>query len=213
MQFSLIEWLMGTSIAVKLIIAVLFVLSLLSWSIIFSKLWQLKTIKIKQYSKNLQFEPNLNAIHQNFDYNNKNQAESLIHCAVSAFNQYKHQPLNIQLDNTERSMYIKIDENFSNYSKNLALLSSIANVSPYIGLLGTVIGIMHTFLNLGDASGIAQIAPSIAESLVVTALGLIVAIPASFAYNYFADKISDIQSTFFTLKDRIINLLTLSNSN
>ena len=68
---------------------------------------------------------------------------------------------------------------------------------------------MHTFLNLGDASGIQQIAPSIAESLIVTAMGLVVAIPASMAYSYFADKLNDIQTSFYTLKDRIINLLTL----
>jgi biopolymer transport protein TolQ len=210
MQFSLFDWLANASILIKIIMAVLFIMSLLSWSLVFSKYWQLKNVKVKDYIKTLEFEPNLQAIYQKLSNTNPTDAESVVYTAILSFKQYQHQPLDIQLQNTERSICINLDDKFSLFGKNINILASIANIAPYIGLLGTVIGIMHTFLNLGDASGIQQIAPSIAESLIVTAMGLIVAIPASMAYSYFADKLNDIQTSFYTLKDRIINLLTLN---
>ncbi len=210
MQFSLFDWLINSSIFIKIIMAFLFIMSLISWSLIFAKYWQLKNINIKQYLKTLEFEPNLTAIYQKLSNNKTTHPESIVYTAIYAFKQYQQHPLDIQLQNTERSISINLDDKFSMFSKNINLLASIANIAPYVGLLGTVIGIMHTFLNLGEASGIQQIAPNIAESLVVTAMGLVTAIPASMAYSYFADKLNDIQTSFFTLKDRIINLLTLN---
>ncbi len=221
MQFSLLEWLINSSIIIKIIIFILVMCSIFSWSIIFSKTWQLKQLNLRYYLNSMSLDPNLNTIYNNIPQSSKNYAENLIYTVINTYKVFleKHKSnnesnnifhINTQhaIENIERSSNIKIEEQINKFSNGLVNLSSIANISPYIGLLGTVIGIMHTFLNLNESNNIQQIAPSIAESLIVTALGLLVAIPASFAYNYFADKVNLLQNNSYLLKDKIINLLT-----
>jgi biopolymer transport protein TolQ len=92
---------------------------------------------------------------------------------------------------------------------NLGFLASAGSVSPYIGLLGTVWGIMHAFIGLAnvESATLAAVAPGIAEALIATAMGLFAAIPAVVAYNYYSTDIDRLATRFETFVDEFINIL------
>jgi biopolymer transport protein TolQ len=217
MNFSLLNWIVQSNITIKIILAILLLMSLLSWSILFAKIFQLRRIQIHQYLKTFAFSPNIQAMQQTLHTKLPQDLcheDIIIKAGIHAFNQnqaHMHtNVLDLQLQNSERIMNIEIEQCLHMYNTKLNTLASIANIAPYIGLLGTVIGIMLTFLNLNDSNtSINQIAPHIAESLIVTAMGLIVAIPASMAYTYLSGKINHLQSCFYMLSDYVLNLLSL----
>ena len=93
--------------------------------------------------------------------------------------------------------------------RGLPMLASIGSVSPYIGLFGTVWGIMNAFTGLSSLENVslAVVAPGIAEALVATAIGLFAAIPATAAYNYFANRIERISNRFESFSEEFLNIL------
>jgi biopolymer transport protein TolQ len=93
--------------------------------------------------------------------------------------------------------------------QNLGMLATIGSTSPYVGLFGTVCGIMSAFHNLGNVqqATLAAVAPGIAEALITTAIGLFAAIPAVVAYNRFADQVSRLDSRFETFVEEFSTIL------
>ena len=94
----------------------------------------------------------------------------------------------------------------------LSLLATIGSVSPYVGLLGTVWGIMNAFIGIGQMqnASLAAVAPGIAEALIATAMGLIAAIPAYIAYNIFSRSIERLENRFATFSDEMIGIVERS---
>ena len=93
----------------------------------------------------------------------------------------------------ERSLQLGISEEITKFERNMSWLATVASVSPFIGLFGTVWGIMDAFLGLGNAgsASLRAVAPGIAEALVTTALGLVAAIPAAIFYNMFGSSVRE----------------------
>jgi biopolymer transport protein TolQ len=114
-----------------------------------------------------------------------------------------------QLDGARRAMRASFQRELDVVESNLSFLASVASVSPYVGLFGTVWGIMHAFVGLSNLQQVtlASVAPGIAEALVATAIGLFAAIPAVVAYNRFARDIDRIATQLETFIEEFSNIL------
>ena len=113
------------------------------------------------------------------------------------------------MESAERAMKVAHAREVLKLEKSLSVLASIGSVSPYVGLFGTVWGIMTAFKSLSSAEQvtIAMVAPGIAEALVATAVGLFAAIPAVLAYNFFSNKVNQLSEQFDQFEDRFSLLL------
>ena len=113
------------------------------------------------------------------------------------------------IDGVERSLLVAISEQEARLEKGLTLLATIGSVSPYIGLFGTVWGIMNSFIGLSQVqqATLSTVAPGIAEALIATAIGLFAAIPAVVAYNRFAYDIDRFANRFDTFMEEFSNIL------
>jgi biopolymer transport protein TolQ len=115
----------------------------------------------------------------------------------------------VQIDGARRAMRASFQRELDTIEGNLGFLASVGSVSPYVGLFGTVWGIMHAFVGLANLQQVtlATVAPGIAESLVATAIGLFAAIPAVVAYNRFARDIDRIAIQLDTFTEEFLNIL------
>lgn len=113
------------------------------------------------------------------------------------------------LDGPRRAMRATFQRELDQLESRLNFLASAGSVSPYIGLLGTVWGIMHAFIGLSGAQSatLASVAPGIAEALIATAIGLFAAIPAVVAYNRFTNEVDRIATRFESFVDEFLNIL------
>lgn len=194
-ELNILDLILDASVVVQLVMGVLFALSLLGWAIIvrlFSKLgsaerfddefraWFLSSNNLnKQYqavAKEAERTGLEHVFYVGYDEFIKNQQAGV-----------KHEHL---LDGVERKFRVALGYQQSSLEKGLSTLASIGSVSPYIGLFGTVWGIMNAFIGLSSAQSVSlnTVAPGIAEALIATAIGLFAAIPASLAFNHFTAK-------------------------
>lgn len=113
------------------------------------------------------------------------------------------------LDGPRRAMRAAYQREMDSLESHLNFLASAGSVSPYIGLLGTVWGIMHAFIGLSNMqqATLASVAPGIAEALIATAIGLFAAIPAVVAYNRFTNDIDRLSIRFDSFVDEFLNIL------
>ena len=108
-----------------------------------------------------------------------------------------------------RAMQAAFNRELDSLDRHLPFLASVGSVSPYIGLFGTVWGIMNAFIGLANVvqATLAQVAPGIAEALIATAMGLFAAIPAVIAYNHFAAKVDRLSLRFESFMEEFINIV------
>ncbi len=115
----------------------------------------------------------------------------------------------VVMEGVQRSMRIAISKELEKLEQNLPFLATIQSTSPFVGLFGTVWGIMHAFKELGvvQQASIAMVAPGISEALVATAMGLIAAIPAGIAYNRYASRIDFITNRYNLFFDELVAIM------
>jgi biopolymer transport protein TolQ len=113
------------------------------------------------------------------------------------------------MDGTRRAMRATYQREMDNLESHLSFLATVGSVSPYIGLFGTVWGIMNSFRGLSNVNQatIAHVAPGIAEALIATAMGLFAAIPAVIAYNRYANSIDRLATRFESFMEELSNVL------
>ncbi len=113
------------------------------------------------------------------------------------------------ITSTQNAMFAEIQKEEAELEQSLSWLATTGSVAPYVGLLGTVIGVMNSFVSLGGAQQVtlAQVAPGISEALIATAVGLLAAIPSVMAYNKFSNDINKITNRYETFVDRFSNIL------
>ena len=213
-DLSIIELVLHASIVVKIVIAGLLLMSLFSWGLIFSKLGSIGRIK----RRNEAFEQDFWSGKSLTDLYSQasNQAdtgplERLFSSGMREFIQLRDRRLDTgtQLDGARRAMKASLQRELDAIEGNLGFLASVGSVSPYVGLFGTVWGIMNAFVGLSNMSQVtlATVAPGIAEALVATAIGLFSAIPAVVAYNRFARDIDRIAIGLESFSDEFSNIL------
>ncbi len=175
---------------VKIIILILILLSVISWAVIGRKLIQLMSVRAgdQVFDRLMSTAQSLSGIHKGATHlRGRGIGYRIFLAGYREFAQASSRvmPLPVALEGTDRTMQAMILRERGKLSAGLVFLASVASVSPYIGLLGTVIGIMNSFLALSSESQLtlAAVAPGIAEALIATAIGLFAAIPALLAYN------------------------------
>jgi biopolymer transport protein TolQ len=207
-DLSILHLVLNASAVVQAVMLLLMVVSISSWAAIFKKLFALNRVK----SLNEDFERNFwsgSSLNDLFAIATKNAAhcgpmERIFASGMREFQKLRERRITdagTLMDGARRAMRASFQREMDVVETNLSFLASVGSVSPYVGLFGTVWGIMHAFTGLAALTQVtlATVAPGIAEALVATAIGLFAAIPAVVAYNRFArdiDRISIQQETF-----------------
>jgi biopolymer transport protein TolQ len=213
-DLSIITLVLNASWIVQCVVGGLLLVSLASWTVIFSKLVGLSRLK----QRNADFEhefwsgKNLNELYQAADQHpTSGPLERLFASGMREFLKLRERRLDsaTQLDGARRAMRASLQRELDTIEGNLGFLASVGSVSPYVGLFGTVWGIMHAFVGLSNLQQVtlATVAPGIAEALVATAIGLFAAIPAVIAYNRFARDIDRIAIQMESFSDEFSNIL------
>ncbi len=195
-DLSIIKLVLDASLVVQLVMAGLLLVSLASWTVIFSKVFGLKRLRGRNDAFEREFWSGRSLTELNQAAGDKPDSAPMERIFASGMREFlklreRRLDASAQLDGARRAMRASFQRELDAIEGNLGFLASVGSVSPYVGLFGTVWGIMHAFVNLGALQQVtlATVAPSIAEALVATAIGLFAAIPAVVAYNRFARQI------------------------
>ena len=209
MSYSVIEILFNASLIVQLVIFLLLLASIISWMVIFER-W-IFINRSKQELINFEdlfwSDAGLEAVFQQGEEENHVVigAESIFRSGYQEYKNIKGQDLEpeIILDGSERAMRISLSREQSSLEKHLPFLATVASASPYVGLFGTVWGIMNSFRGLAETNQatLSTVAPGISEALIATAIGLFAAIPALIAYNRYTTSVEALISNFEDFMD------------
>ena len=213
-DLSIVTLVMHASWVVQLVIAGLLLMSLASWAVIFAKLAGLARVRRAHEGFEQEFWSgrNLNELYQSAaQRSDSSPMERLFASGMREFLKLRERRLDAgaQLDGARRAMRASLQRELDAIEGNLGFLGTVGSVSPYVGLFGTVWGIMHAFVGLSNLQQVtlATVAPGIAEALVATAIGLFAAIPAVVAYNRFAHDIDRIAIRFESFTEEFLNIL------
>ena len=213
-DLSITQLVMHASLVVQLVMAGLLVASLASWTVIFGKIFSLRSIRNRNEAFERDFWSGRSLNEMNQAVANKTDTapiERIFASGIREFLKLREKRLDAagQLDGARRAMRASYQRELDTIESNLSFLASVGSVSPYVGLFGTVWGIMHAFVGLSNMQQVtlATVAPGIAEALVATAIGLFAAIPAVVAYNRFARDIDRIAIQLETFIEEFTNIL------
>ena len=195
-DFSIITLVLHASFVVQLVMVGLLLTSLASWTVIFSKLFGLRRLRAGNDAFEQEFWSGKNLTDLYNSANNHADSATMERIFASGMREFlklreRRHDAQAQLDGARRAMRASLQRELDVIEGNVGFLASVGSVSPYVGLFGTVWGIMHAFVGLANVQQVtlATVAPGIAEALVATAIGLFAAIPAVVAYNRFARDI------------------------
>ena len=215
-DLSIVELVINASLVVKLVLSLLTVVSIMSWYYIFRKWFAIRDTRAKtdKFERDFWSGGNLDTLYQSAvnDRHNTGALERIFEAGFREFTKLRGQksldPATV-IDGVRRAMRATYQREIDDLEAHLAFLASVGSVSPYIGLFGTVWGIMHSFRGLASMSSatLAAVAPGIAEALVATAIGLFAAIPAVLAYNRFAHDVDRIAVRFESFTEEFSNIL------
>ena len=213
-DLSITALILQASLVVQLVMAGLMVTSLISWTVIFGKVFGLRRIRSRNEDFEREFWSGRSLTELNHAVSQKettSQMERIFASGMREFLKLREKRLDggAQLDGARRAMRASLQREMDVVESNLSFLGTVASVSPYVGLFGTVWGIMHAFVGLSNMQQVtlATVAPGIAEALVATAIGLFAAIPAVIAYNRFARDIDRIAIQLETFIEEFSNIL------
>jgi biopolymer transport protein TolQ len=215
-DLSILSLIANASVLVKGVMLLLAGVSFMSWYWIFRKGFAIRDARAKtdQFERDFWSGGDLNALFQSAvnDRHNAGALERIFEAGYREFTKLRGQksldPASI-VDGSRRAMRATYQREMDHLEAHLAFLASVGSVSPYVGLFGTVWGIMNAFRGLANVSSatLAHVAPGIAEALVATAIGLFAAIPAVVAYNRFAHDIDRIAIRFESFTEEFSNIL------
>lgn len=213
-DMSITSLILQASLIVQLVMAGLVAMSLASWTVIFGKLFGLKRVRNANEDFEREFWSGKSLTEMQQAVNNKADTAPLERIFASGMREFlklreKRMDAGVQLDGARRAMRASYQRELDVVESKLSFLATVGSVSPYIGLFGTVWGIMHAFVGLSNMQQVtlATVAPGIAEALVATAIGLFAAIPAVVAYNRFARDIDRIAIQFESFIEEFSNIL------
>lgn len=214
-DLSIISLVAGASFLVQLVMAALLLASLFSWYYIFVKRFQLRRAsrQADAFEKQFWSGAELSALyHRANAARNAGTLERIFEAGFGEFVKLTKQPgadVAVVMDGTRRAMRATYQREMDLLESHLSFLASVGSVSPYVGLFGTVWGIMNAFRGLATVAQatLAHVAPGIAEALIATAMGLFAAIPAVVAYNRFAGDVNRLAIRFESFMEEFSNIL------
>lgn len=215
-DLSILTLILEASAVVQAVMALLAIVSFMSWYYIFRKGFAVKDSRTltERFERDFWSGGDLNALYKRTqsDRTHAGPMARIFEAGLAEFMKLRGQKGLESSDviaGARRAMQATRQREMDSLEAHLAFLASVGSVSPYIGLLGTVWGIMHAFrglANVGQAT-LASVAPGIAEALVATAIGLFAAIPAVVAYNRFVHDIDRLDNRFESFMEEFSNIL------
>ena len=188
-DFSLWKLFLRADFVVKFVIILLIACSIFSWALIFDKFKLFKKINnsIEEFEKKFWKAKSAESFNNSLPTNSRDPAILIFKSAMAELVKTKRQSSSVQAARVERILEIATDTEMKKVEKNFTFLATVGSTAPFIGLFGTVWGIMNSFQSIAISrnTSLAIVAPGIAEALFATALGLLAAIPAVMAYNKF----------------------------
>jgi len=217
-----IDLMLKASLPVQLIVLLLLVGSVLSWVIIFRKarIYKNANREADDFESRFWSGADLGKLYSAATDRNR-RVSGLEAIFESGFREYARLrekrgfDARAQLEGAQRAMRVSYTREVDQLERNLELLANIGSTAPYVGLVGTVFGIMvtmHDMLNSGEQTGIAAVAPGISEALFATAIGLFVAIPAVWAYNRFTTRVDRLAVRFESFAEEFSTILQRQSS-
>jgi biopolymer transport protein TolQ len=217
-DLSFLALITNAHLIVQLIMALLLIVSLTSWTYIFRKMFAIRAARrqTEQFERSFWTGGNLNTLYQSAS-SQREQNGALARIFESGMGEFikgkqasrDALDMGAVLDGARRAMRAAFQRELDALDVHLNFLASVGSVSPYIGLLGTVWGIMNAFRGLANVqqATLAAVAPGIAEALIATAIGLFAAIPAVVAYNRFSHDIDRLAIRFESFVEEFSNIL------
>jgi biopolymer transport protein TolQ len=215
-DMSILSLVLNASFVVQIVMVLLIGVSIASWAAIFRKLFALKKVNTlnEDFERDFWSGKNLNELYAAATQNAKSAGpmERIFASGMREYQKLRERRIadpGTLMDGARRAMRASFQREMDVVESNLSFLASVGSVSPYVGLFGTVWGIMHAFTGLASLQQVtlASVAPGIAEALVATAIGLFAAIPAVIAYNRFARDIDRIAIRLETFIEEFCNIL------
>lgn len=211
-HISVLGYFMQAGLIVKLVMLALLGASIASWTLIIQRAWYFKLKKQQYDAFNQRFwgATDLSRLFTDLDSNvqDRHGLAAIFHAGFKEFMRVRKQGA-IVIEPIQRVMQISYTKEAELLEHHLPLFASIGSLAPYVGLFGTVCGIMTTFQALGQAqqATIAMVAPGISEALVATALGLFTAIPAVIAFNRYSTRANELLGRYDLFQDEFIALV------
>jgi biopolymer transport protein TolQ len=215
-DLSILHLVLNASWVVQAVMLLLVGVSISSWAAIFRKLISIKRVKTlnDEFERDFWSGTSLNDLYTSATQNAKSSGpmERIFASGMREFQKLRERRIadpGTLLDGARRAMRASFQREMDTVESNLSFLASVGSVSPYVGLFGTVWGIMHAFTGLAGLQQVtlATVAPGIAEALVATAIGLFAAIPAVVAYNRFARDIDRVAIKLESFIEEFSNIL------
>jgi len=218
-NLSILALMTNASLLVQAVMAILFIASVISWIMIIQRGLFLGSAErsFRDFEDTFWSGVDLNKLYQELtdralQSGHVDGIENVFRAGFREFNRLaqmdKADPDTV-MEGTDRAMRVALSREDEKLSANLPFLASVASVSPYIGLFGTVWGIMNSFRGLAmvQQATLATVAPGISEALIATAMGLFAAIPAVIAYNRYAAKVEAINANYETFSEEFSSIL------
>ncbi len=214
-EFSIFDLVLEASLLVKFVMLILLGFSIACWAMIFQRRQALNMAKqqLKDFEDKFWSGADLSKLYSEISV--KNQIQGIESLFVAGFKEFARlrkshidNPQTI-VDGTHRAMRVALSREVDSLEVHLPFMATVGSISPYIGLFGTVWGIMNSFIGLGSVqqATLAMVAPGIAEALIATAMGLFAAIPAVMAFNRFSHKVEKLENSYGNFMEEFASIL------
>ncbi|WP_057831600.1 protein TolQ [Colwellia sp. TT2012] len=214
-EISFFRLVIEASILVQFVMLVLLIFSIMCWAMIFQRRNVLKTaeLALKAFEDKFWSGADLSKLYS--DISAKPQVQGIETLFIAGFKEFARLRKShidnpqIIIDGTYRAMRVALSREVDSLETHLPFMATVGSISPYIGLFGTVWGIMTSFIALGAVkqATLAMVAPGIAEALIATAMGLFAAIPAVIAFNRFSHKVEKLENSYGNFMDEFSSIL------
>jgi len=210
-DFSLTQLFLRADFVVKSVIIILIAASIFSWALIFEKYRLFKRIEKSTSSFEDKFWKSRSAesFYNSFTNRDKDPVANIFQSAMAELIKTKSKSSSVQSNRVSRIIEISADKEIKLIEKHFTFLATVGSTAPFIGLFGTVWGIMNSFQSIAISrnTSLAIVAPGIAEALFATALGLLAAIPAVVAYNKFNSDSKKYSARIENFSKRFISII------
>ena len=216
-MISILELMLQASLLVQLVILLLILASLASWVVIFTKSSTLKNLRLESDNFDSEFWSGgeLNGLYRRYTDEEAEPPLGMASIFVAGYREYNRLAGNGTVDRTElvdgvhRAMRVGLSREIETLESRLSFLATVVSTSPYVGLFGTVWGIMNSFRSLSALQQVtvATVAPGISEALIATAMGLFAAIPAVIAYNRFSSNAESLIARYEVFVEEFLSIV------
>jgi len=215
-DLSIFHLVTNASFVVQFVMFILLAASVISWTFIFSKRKEFNQAfeVTEEFEQEFWSGKDLSELYKKLSENGfePEGIEKIFLAGYKEFSKMRQKenvPASVQVESAQRVMNIEMTRELDRLDETLPFLATVGSTSPYVGLFGTVWGIMNSFRALGDVkqATLAHVAPGIAEALIATAIGLFAAIPAVVAYNRFSTRLDKLAGRYELFVDEFVVLL------